>query len=173
MNQHKPTAYSYGLPSKIRIEASGTELRDGPGAADSAFSNGGSIAAARSSQTLCVMSSNYGCWIEAYRSNVSSLTSADVTAVKSAIEGLLRAERDRISPYCEFEFRYGGSQRIDGSDGLLIMLSEYWIGDERRNDGCDPEVLVQRDYPLAQEVADGLQRQLGESFQVEARCGGW
>ena len=119
------------------------------------------------------MSSDYGCWIEAFRSNAPSLTSDDVAAVKSAIEGLRNAERDRISPYCEFEFRYGGSQRIDGSEGLLITLSEYWIGDEPRNDGCDPEVLVQRDYPLAHELADELQRQLGESFQVEARCGGW
>ncbi len=69
---------------------------------------------------------------------------------KVAVDKLRETEPDRISPYCEFDFKYGCSRRTDGCEGVAVTLSEYWICDHVRNEDCDPEYLIQRDAPLVQ-----------------------
>ena len=60
-----------------------------------------------------------------------------------------------------------------GSEGILIILTEYWGGDDEGNDGLDAEALVEWDRPLAEQFGERLQEGLGGAFVVEVYCGDW
>ncbi len=102
-----------------------------------------------------------------------TLASADEVRVKQVARQLVSYKPDRISEYADFNLRFGGSSALDGSHGIMIGLTEYWLGDDEGNDGLDSEVLIARDTPLAERFAEELQETLGEEFEVEPYCGDW
>jgi hypothetical protein len=108
-----------------------------------------------------------------HRADGSSTTAADEALVKRVAKDLASGEPDRLSDYADFNLRFGGSEALDGSQGVLVGLTEYWLGDDERNEGLDSEVLIERDRPTAERFGEAMQAKLGAQFKVEVYCGHW
>ena len=98
---------------------------------------------------------------------------ADEALIKRVAKELVLGGRDRLSDYADFNLRFGSSSASDGSEGVMVGLTEYWLGDEESTGGLDGEVLIERDRPMAERFAGELQEKLGDEFKVEAYCGYW
>ena len=93
--------------------------------------------------------------------------------VKRISKEIVFREQDRISDYADFNLTFGGSSDAGGSEGILIILTEYWVGDDEGNQGLEDEVLIERDRPAAEKFAEELNQELGNDFRVKVYCGHW
>jgi len=107
------------------------------------------------------------------RANGVSTTAVDEALVKHTAKELVFGEQDRLSDYADFNLRFGGSRSLEGTEGVMVGLTEYCLGDDDGNDGLEDEVLIARDRPVAEQFAEELQDRLGPDFEVEAYCGHW
>jgi hypothetical protein len=117
--------------------------------------------------------SDFGTMVTVHRSDGGSVTPEDVTRIKQLGKALIYSEEDRISDYADFNMRFGGSHALDGSEGVMIGLTEYWLGDDEGNEGMEAEALIERDRPLAERFAEELQENLGQDYKVESYCDHW
>jgi len=117
--------------------------------------------------------SDFGTMVTIHRANGASTTAEDEAVIKRLAKALVFGEQDRVSDYGDFNLRFGGSSGLDGSEGVMIGLTEYWVGDDEGTEGLEAEVLIERDRPPAERFAEELQEKLGPEFKVEAYCGDW
>ena len=54
---------------------------------------------------------------------------------------------------------------------MAVFLSGYFIGDDEGNDGLDPDVIIAREEPVAEQFAKELAAVLGEGYEVVPSCG--
>ncbi len=111
--------------------------------------------------------SDFGTMATVHRENGDSTTPADEALIKQIVKELVVPFPDRINDFASFNLRFGGSSRHGGSEGVMVGLTEYWVGDKQGNEGLDDEVLIERDRPLAEQFAERLLEKLGPDFQVE------
>ena len=111
--------------------------------------------------------SDLGTAVVIHRAAGHGVEAGDRAAVKEAIERVRNPRPDRIGPYDHFLFQFGGNREI------LVILTQYWLGDEEGNDGLDGEQLLDRDRPEAERFAEALREELGEEYVVELLCNFW
>jgi len=115
--------------------------------------------------------SDFGSHITVYRNDGRPASAEDERRVRAAARALQFTQPDRIGPYDEFDLRFAGSYTNDGAHGVAVFLSGYFVGDHEGNDGLDPEVIIARETPVAEEFAEDLGRTLGEEFRAVAYTG--
>ncbi len=93
--------------------------------------------------------------------------------IKSAAKGMVFGPGDRISDYADYELRFGGSRSMNGGEGVMVGLTDYFIDDDIGNDGMSDDALIARDRPLAEQFGEELQELLGHEFTVKVYCGHW
>jgi hypothetical protein len=116
--------------------------------------------------------SDLGTAVSVHRADGRDTTPEDRAVLKMAIERVRNPRPDRSGPFDHFLFKIGGSWRR-GSQGLFVILTQYWLGDEKGNDGLDGEQLLDRDRPEAERFAEQLQEVLGDDYVVERLCDFW
>jgi hypothetical protein len=111
------------------------------------------------------MSSDYSAGITIHRRDGTAITVKDDVTIRAAVDAMREGEPGFSPRYGEFEFRYGVSA-AHGSfqDGIYIALSDYFIEDTTND--APAEVLLQRDVPVADQLAAELQEKLGDMFEV-------
>jgi hypothetical protein len=107
------------------------------------------------------------------REDGRSTDGEDRAVVRAAVERIRNPRPDRIGPYDHFVFQFGGGSDPEGSEGILVILTQYWLGDEEGNDGLEGEQLLDRDRPEAEQFAEELREALGEEYVVELLCDFW
>lgn len=117
--------------------------------------------------------SDFGSSVCVYRIDGVPPSETDERQVKAAAKGLQFADRDRIGPYDEFELRFGAARDVEGVEGLSVLLSGYFDGDDEGNGGLDPEVIIARETPIAEQFAEDLERALGRTYRTFAYSGFW
>ena len=116
--------------------------------------------------------SDFGAMVSVHRADGTSTTPADEALIKQ-IAGEIAAPRDDcISEFADFDLRFGGSLG-EVSEGVMVGLTEYWVGNEDGNEGLEDQALIERDRPIAERFAEQLQAKLGDVFQFQAYCGDW
>lgn len=111
--------------------------------------------------------------VTVHRTDGASTTAADDVLIERVAKDLVYGQLDRIGEFAHFNLRFGGSSKLDGSEGVSVGLTEYWLGDDEGNEDLDSEVLIERDRPPAERFAEELQERLGAEFKVEAYCDHW
>jgi hypothetical protein len=117
--------------------------------------------------------SDFGTMVTVHRTNSESATESDLSLVEKTAKELVAPFDDRINDFAAFNLSFGGSSTGGGSEGILVILTEYWLGDDEGNEGLEDEVLIERDRPLAERFGELLQKKLGAEFEVEVYCGHW
>jgi hypothetical protein len=117
--------------------------------------------------------SDLGTAVAVHRADGRNTDAADRTTVRSAVERVRDPRPDRIGPYDHYLFHFGGSAGRQGRRGVLVILTQYWLGDRAGNDGLDGEQLLDRDRPEAERFAEALRAALGGAYVVELLCGFW
>lgn len=117
--------------------------------------------------------SDFGTMVTIHRVDGTDMTIEDNALIKRTVKELVFGKEDQLSDYADFNLRFGGSSALDGSEGIMIGLTEYWLGDDEGNEGLQDEVLIERDRPTAERFAEELQEKVGTSFKVETYCGHW
>ena len=115
--------------------------------------------------------SDFGSHVAVYRTDGRPPSAEDDRRVRAAARSLQFTRPDRIGPYDEFDLRFGGAHGGDGVQGVSVFLSGYFIGDNEGNDGLDPEVILAREAPVAEQFAEDLERTLGGEFRVNPYSG--
>lgn len=115
--------------------------------------------------------SDFGSHVAVYRTDRKNATKDDERRVRTAARSLQFTSVDRIGPFDEFDLRFCGSHRADGTQGVAVILSSYYVGEDERNDGLEPEVIMAREAPVAEQFADELERLLGSEFEVAPYSG--
>jgi hypothetical protein len=110
--------------------------------------------------------SDFGSGVCVYRNDSRPPSDVDERIVHAAAKALQFARSDSIGPYDEFELRFGTARDCDGANGLLVALSGYLVGDDVGNDGLEPEVIIAREAPLAEQFAEDLEQALGGEYRV-------
>lgn len=117
--------------------------------------------------------SDFGSSVAVYRSDGDAPSAGDEERVRIAARSLQFAYEDRIGPYDGFDLRFGYARDADGSRGISIGLSGYFIGDEEGNDGLDPDVIIAREEPVAWQFAEDLGKALGGDYRCVSYSGYW
>jgi hypothetical protein len=118
--------------------------------------------------------SDFGSTVLVWRVDGQSVCPEEEARLRAAIRAVKgEPQHDRFVRFDEFECRIGGYGRLGGVEGFSVGLTGYFVGDEDGNDGLDPEVILAREHPLAQEFADELARALGEDYEVRAISDFW
>lgn len=117
--------------------------------------------------------SDFGSMVTIRRADGTSVTPDDVSRVHRTAKELTLVEDGRTSDSADFNLRFGDERAPDGSVGILISLTEYWLGDDESTGGLDSDVLLARDRPRAERFAGAMQQRLGADFEVEAYCDHW
>jgi hypothetical protein len=117
--------------------------------------------------------SDFGSMVMVWRADGQSVRPEEKALLQAAIRTVQgEPRRDRFSPYDDFTIRIGGYSRSGGVEGFFVGLSEHFVGDEE-DEGLDPEVILARERPCAQQFADELQRVLGPEYETEAYSDSW
>ena len=116
--------------------------------------------------------SDFGSSVSVYRADNRPPSDEDERRVWAAAKSLQFARTDRIGPYDEFVLRFGTACG-GGVEGLLVGLSGYFDGDDDGNDGLDPEVIISRESPIAEQFAADLERALGGEYRAVPYSGFW
>jgi hypothetical protein len=119
------------------------------------------------------VSSDFGSSVSIYRADRQRTGPDDERRIQAAARSLQFGEPDRIGPFDHFELRFGGARRRDGVWGVSVQLSGHFIGDHEGNDGLDPEALIDRELPVAEQFADELAALLGDEYQFVPYSGYW
>lgn len=117
--------------------------------------------------------SDFGTMVTVHRANGESTTPSDEVLIKHIAKELVAPYADRINDFAAFTLQFGGSSRHGGSQGVMVGLTAYWLGDDEGNEGLGDEALIERDRPFAERFGEHLQESLGQEFQVEVYCGHW
>jgi hypothetical protein len=117
--------------------------------------------------------SDSGTMVTIHRIDGTSTTASDLNSIKRISKDMVIGEDGRLSDYADFNLRFGGSRSRSGSEGIMIGLTEYFLGDDEGNEGLEDEVLIARDTPLAERFGEELQEKLGSEFEVKVYCGQW
>src|ERR1700741_3146084 len=117
--------------------------------------------------------SDFGTLVTIHRANGTPATAADEALIKRLAKDLVFDEQDHLSEYADFNLRFGSARAEDGSEGVMVGLTEYWLGDDDGTEGLDTQGLIAGDGPAAEQFAEELQERLGPEFKVEAYCGHW
>jgi hypothetical protein len=117
--------------------------------------------------------SDFGAHVAVYRTDGIPPSASDEERIRAAARSLQSSCKDQIGPYDEFDMRFGYSRDADGSEGLSVGLSGYFIGDDEGNDGLDPEVIIAREEPVAERFADELAEALGADYRCTSYSGYW
>jgi hypothetical protein len=117
--------------------------------------------------------SDFGSSVSVYRADQRPTGPEDERRLRAAARALQFTRADRIGPYDHFDFRFGGARRLDGVWGISVGLTEYSTGDEEDNDGLDPDAIIDRDLPIAEEFAADLAKALNEEYEVVPYSGCW
>jgi hypothetical protein len=117
--------------------------------------------------------SDFGSSVAVYRADGHPPSAEDERRVRAAAQAMQFARADRIGPYDGLELRFGAAQDGDGVEGLLVRLSGFVAGDEDGNDDLDPEVIIARESPIAEQFAWDLERALGSEYRAVAYSGYW
>ena len=117
--------------------------------------------------------SDFGSSVAVYRTDGRQPSDEDERRVRAAAKSLQFARTDRIGPYDGFDLRFGFAQDGNGIEGLSVGLSGYFVGDDEGNDGLDPEVIIAREAPVAEQFAEDLGRALGVEYRAVAYSGHW
>ncbi len=116
--------------------------------------------------------SDFGSSVAVYRTDGRPSSADDERRVRAAAKSLQFTRTDRIGPYDEFELRFGTAFG-GGVEGLSVGLSGYFVGDDEGNDGLDPEVIIARETPVAEQFADDLGRAMGGEYWAVPYSGHW
>lgn len=117
--------------------------------------------------------SDFGTVLSIHRQDGKSTTDADEARVKSLTQQMVLPYDDRINDFSAFNLRYGSSSGPDGSDGILVSLTEYSFDDLDFESGQTDESLINEDRPFAERFGEELQEKLGPEYIVEVYCGHW
>jgi hypothetical protein len=117
--------------------------------------------------------SDFGSHVAVRRSDGRPTSEDDEERIRAAARSLQFARRDRIGPYDEFDLRFGSVRYIDGAEGISVGLTAHFLGDDEGNDGLDPEVIIAREEPVAEQFAEDLAKALGDDYCCEAYSGHW
>ena len=116
--------------------------------------------------------SDFGSSVAVYRTDGRPPSAEDERRVQVAAKSLQFTRTDRIGLYDEFELRFGTAFG-GGMEGLSVGLSGYFVGDDEGNDGLDPEVIIARESPIAEQFAEDLERVLGAEYRAVPYSGNW
>jgi hypothetical protein len=116
--------------------------------------------------------SDFGAHVTIFRSDGRPPSADDEERVRVASRSLQFTQPDRIGPYDGWDLSFGLAS-ADGIEGLMVGLTGYFIDDDERNDGLDPDVLIAREEPLAEQFAEDLARVLGTDYQCSSYSGYW
>jgi hypothetical protein len=117
--------------------------------------------------------SDFGSSVAVYRSDGQALSAERKERIRTAARSLQFSREDHIGPYDEFDLRFSNVRGADGSEGVSVDLSSYFIDDEAGNDGLDPDVIIAREEPIAEQFAEDLARALGSDYRCIAYSGHW
>jgi hypothetical protein len=119
------------------------------------------------------MSSDFGSGVSIYRADRQPTRPEDDRRIRAAARSLQFRERDRIGLFDHLDLGFGGARRRDGVWGVSVMLTGHFIGDHEGNDRLDPEALIERELPVAEQFAEELAGFLGEEYEVVPYSGYW
>jgi hypothetical protein len=117
--------------------------------------------------------SDFGAHVTVYRVDGRAPTEDDERRVESVARALQFVYGDRIGPYDGFDLRFGTARDEEGTEGVLAGLSDHFIDDDDGNDGLAPEVIIAREWPVAEQFAEDLARMLEPEFRTRPYSGYW
>jgi hypothetical protein len=117
--------------------------------------------------------SDFGARVSVFRVDGQPLSEDEERKVRSAGRSLQFSRPDRIGPYDEFDLRFGTACAVNGTKGLSVGLSSYFVGDREGNGGLEPEVIIAREEPIAAQFAEELACVVGDEFRTDSYSGYW
>ena len=115
--------------------------------------------------------SDFGTMIDVMRRDGANTSERDRAALDQAIRPLAASGEHTDFTANPFVFRVGESRSLEGTQGLHVLLSEYWLDDE--GGGFEPDELLESDERSAQAVLEALSEALGPDYRLELIADHW
>jgi hypothetical protein len=117
------------------------------------------------------MASDFGSSASVYRTDGKPPEPRDEARIVAAAQSLQSSAQNRISRFADLELVVGSGQDGDGTEGVDLRLTSYFLQDD--DNEAQEDTIIARDEIVAQQFATELEKSLGGDFRVEWYSGNW